>query len=123
MQQLCRQREYLFHVTPYHAEDLYVSDKESGAMIGIAPRYDVAPRFDQHAIAVLQGKQAHDLKLLSDPIKERHEDEANAREAMIRWNAEVIKGTPLTDTERKEAMDQTELSELADAAIAEMSER
>jgi len=101
MQQLCREREYLFHVTPYHAESLFVSDAASGAVIGIAPRYDVAQRFDQNGIEALMGAQAHDKKLLTDPIKDRHHDEAETRAAMIRWNEEVKAGKIATRMDRQ----------------------
>ena len=123
MQALCREQEYLVHVTPYHPESAYISNAASGALIGIAPRYDLAQRFDQHALETLMGAQAHDMKLLSDPIRDRHQDEAAAREAMIRWNEDVKARKPITDNQRKEAQTQTELAELADAALAEISEQ
>ncbi|MCX6994160.1 MAG: hypothetical protein NT011_13600 [Kiritimatiellaeota bacterium] len=109
MQQLCREREYLLHVTPYHADSLFVSDAESGAMIGIAPRYDLAQRFDQHGIETLMGRQAHDMKLLSDPIKDRHHDEAEVRAAMIRWNEEVLNGKIATRVDRQLQKDLAEM--------------
>ncbi|MFA7334830.1 MAG: hypothetical protein WC130_11150 [Kiritimatiellia bacterium] len=120
---LCREREYLVHITPYRPETAFISDKDSGAIIGCAPRYDLAPRYDQHAIEQLMGKQAHDMKLLADPIRERHADEAAAHEAMLRWNQDVLNGKPMTEKQRKEAKEQEDIMARADAALAELSEQ
>lgn len=122
-QALCRERAYLVHVTPYHPEIAFISDKDSGVIMGCAPRYDVAPRYDQNAIERLMGKQAADMKLLADPIRERHADEAAAREAMLRWNRDVLGGKPMTEKQKKEVEEQDELAELTNAALAELAEQ
>jgi hypothetical protein len=100
LQTLCKGREYLAHVTPYHAEEMFISDKESGALIGIAPRYDRAVRYDLDALHTLMGKQAHDQKLLSEPIRERHQAEVDSRAALIAHNTAVLSGKPVTVAER-----------------------
>lgn len=90
VQSLARGAEYLSHVTPYAPERMWISDVVSGRVLGMAQRYDVAPRTDVEAIKRLMGAQAHDIKVQSDPIRARHQHAAEKRMAMIRNNKEVI---------------------------------
>lgn len=94
---------YWVHITPYQPNHLFVSDAESGAILGVAPRYDRAPRYDIEAIHRLQGLQAHHRSELSAPIKGRHQQEAEQRAALLANNAAVIAGEPVTDEEKARA--------------------
>ncbi len=96
-------RKYWVHVTPYQPDRLFISEKDSGVIIGIAPRYDRAPRYDIDAIHSLQGAQAHHRAQLAAPVKARHQDEAEARLALVAHNDAVISGAPATAEEKAAA--------------------
>jgi hypothetical protein len=95
VQTLCRGREYLLHVSPYRPESVIVSDRDSGAVLGMAARYERAPAFDRGAVLRLAGKQAHAAKMLAEPVQARHQDAAAARAAMAAHNEAVLAGVPM----------------------------
>lgn len=112
-QALAPGREYQVHITPYATDKLFVSDVESRTILGVAPRYDRAPRYDADAVHRLQGAQAHHRATLSADIKGRHQSEAESRAALIAHNAAVISGSPVTGNERAAAKsaDQIDIAE------------
>lgn len=100
MQSLAPGRRCIAHVLPYRPEEMFISDIDSGSVLGIAERYDRAPRYDQHAIEVLMGQKASHIKQLADPVRARHQRKAIARMAMIAHNTDVISGAPITPQEQ-----------------------
>jgi hypothetical protein len=83
------------HVSPYRPESVIVSDRDSGAVLGMAARYERAPAFDRGAVLRLAGKQAHAAKMLAEPVQARHQDAAAARAAMSAHNEAVLAGVPM----------------------------
>jgi hypothetical protein len=97
-QDLVPLREYWCYITPYEPENLYVCNASDDSILGIAPRYDRAPKYDFDAVHALQGAQNHRRALLNAPIKARHQDEAADRIALIKHNDAVIApGHPIPD--------------------------
>jgi len=96
-------RKYWVHITPYQPDRLFISEADSGVIIGLAPRYDRAPRYDVEAINRLQGAQAHHRAQLAAPVKARHQHEAEQRAALVAHNAAVIAGAPINEGQRAAA--------------------
>lgn len=99
-QRLRADADYWAFITPYQPDRLFITDAASGAIIGIAPRYDRAPRYDVSAVNALMGRQAHDRAVQSADIRGRHQSEAEQRAELIAHNDAVIAGGPATETER-----------------------
>lgn len=99
VQSLGRAASYVAFATPYHPEHLWIVDKDSGALLGFAPRYDRAGWGDESAIHELLGLQRADLAELSAPVRERHADQAAGRAALLAHNEAVIEGIPPTPAE------------------------
>lgn len=102
-QALAPGREYQVHITPYATDKLYVSDIESRTILGVAPRYDRAPRFDMDAVHRLQGAQNHHRAELAADIKGRHQDSAETRAALVAHNAAIMadEAVPVAKAGRK----------------------
>jgi hypothetical protein len=99
-QSLSQHRSYHIHYTPFNLDKLYISDAETRVFLGVAPRYETAPKYDIDLIHRLQGKQAHHRAELSAPIQARHQDEAAQRLSLVAHNDAVISGAPVTASEK-----------------------
>lgn len=102
-QRLSPGADYWAFITPYQPDKLFVTDISSGAILGIAPRYDRAPRYEIDAVRSLMGQQAHDRAEKSTDVRGRHQDEADQRAALIAHNDAVMAGAPVTSAERAAA--------------------
>ncbi len=67
-------------------------DPEDGRVVGVAPAYKRAPICDREAILRAAGEQNADLARKMLPVRGRHQQEAEARLAMIGRNADVLSG-------------------------------
>lgn len=84
-------QSYALFGTPYHA-DAVIVDRESGKTVGVAPNYKRAPIYDREAIIRAAGAQNADLASKMMPVRGRHQQEAEARMALIGRNADVFAG-------------------------------
>lgn len=99
MQSLAKGRAYLAHTTPMAPDEMWVTDKSSGALLGIARRYDRARRGDIAATHQLMGLQAHDRAQQADVVAQRHQDEIASKAHMLAHNQLVLAGAPITQAE------------------------
>lgn len=82
---------YALFSTPYH-QDAVIVDRESGKTVGVAPSYKRAPIYDRQAVLRAAGEQNADLARKMMPVRGRHQQEAEARMALIGRNADVFAG-------------------------------
>jgi len=114
-------RKYLMQVNPFCPSEAFVTDPESGRCIGLARRWETACKADMDAVHRLMGAQAHEEKLLNDPIRERHAAEAAERLAMIEHNRRVVSGEENCDAraisaDRRAAQTDGDLDDIYDFA-------
>ncbi len=86
-------REVDLFINPFHPQHVWLVDPDSGRMLGMAPRYDRAARYDRDAIVRALGDRSADLASKVLPVRGRHQDEAEARAAAMARNARVLDGS------------------------------
>jgi hypothetical protein len=87
---LSDRRDYAFILTPYNPARIYVCEPDSLACIGFAERMKPGCRMDADSMHRLMGHRDEIIHMLNEPIQARHQDDADAREAMIAHNDRVI---------------------------------
>lgn len=80
---------------PFCPQQVWLTDPESGRLMGMAPRLDRAPKYDQHAILAAAGDQNADLARKLLPIRGRHQAAAEDRAVMVGHNADVLRAAAL----------------------------
>lgn len=84
-------RQVVLWTTPWHQVAI-IADPADGKIIGKVDLYKRAPMSDREAILEAAGAQNADLARKSMPFRGRHQQEAEARLAMIGINADVLSG-------------------------------
>ena len=113
-------RDYALILTPYDPARIYVCEPGSMVCLGFAERMVPGSRIDLDNMHRLMGKRAEIVGMLNEPIAERHQDEAQSRQALIEHNDAVLveagaKRAPTGPVTRSEAR----LSEMAESALAD----
>ena len=114
---------YVFHANPFCVDEVFVSDKETREVIGIAPRYGVPCKNDTEAI---QRKIGYQMKTETALMKPHINAESQRRRMETRLknlnqNVDVLDGAPITDAEifRAEQVAETKVSDRDLVAITE----
>lgn len=94
-------RKYIFHANPFCVDEVFVSDKETREVIGIAPRYGVPCKNDTEAI---QRKIGYQIKTEAQLMKPHINAESQRRRMKTRLknlnqNIDVLDGSPVTEEE------------------------
>jgi len=87
---LSPRRDYALVQTPYDPARIYVCEPDSLACIGFAERMQPGSRVDIESLHHLMGHRDEIINMLNEPIQARHQDEADARAAMMEHNDRVI---------------------------------
>ena len=116
---LSDRRDYALILTPYDPARIYVCEPGSLVCLGFAERMVPGSRIDLDSMHRLMGKRAEVVGMLNEPIAERHQDEAQARQALMEHNDAVLveagaKKAPTGPARRTEQR----LADLAEAALA-----
>ena len=116
---LSDRRDYALILTPYDPARIYVCEPGSLVCPGFAERMVPGSRIDLDSMHRLMGKRAEVVGMLNEPIAERHQDEAQARQALMEHNDAVLveagaKKAPTGPARRTEQR----LADLAEAALA-----
>jgi hypothetical protein len=83
-------RDYALVQTPYDPARIYVCEPDSLACIGVAERMQPGSRVDIESLHHLMGHRDEIINMLNEPIQARHQDEADAKAAMMEHNDRVI---------------------------------
>ena len=83
-------RKVLVLVNPLMPDLAVFADPATRNAIGVAARYDRAPAYDQRAIEMAMGAQAHDMASKVLPMRGRHQEDAEERARRVAHNATVL---------------------------------
>lgn len=83
-------QKYLCHVSPFNPTEMYVSDLDSGTVLGIAPAVNAPRKIDQELIMHEVGKVASHKAAQAAPLRRRHEAQAAAKSFKEEHNRKVI---------------------------------
>jgi hypothetical protein len=116
---LSERRDYALILTPYDPARIYVCEPGSMVCLGYSERMVPGSRIDLDSMHRLMGKRSEIIGMLNEPIAERHQDEAQARQALIEHNDAVLieagaKKAPAGPAPKSEQR----LEDLAEAALA-----
>lgn len=115
-------KELLMYYTPFHTGHIWLIDPADGRMLGMAPRFDRAPRYDQAAILAAAGRQNADLARKILPIRGRHQTAAEQRARMMGHNADVLAGRVTPDSPATHTPPPADAEDGVAAALAEIGD-
>lgn len=119
-EQVLRPDKYMVFVNPFCPSALFVHDAK-GVYLGKAERVVRASRGDYDATVEQWRRNAHQLKVVTDPYRARHTQEVREASIRAKRNALVADTTrPLTGTERVQARAQDGAARLAERALEAM---
>jgi hypothetical protein len=98
---LKRDKAYIIHANPFNLDEVFVSDKETGAVLGIAPRYGVPCKNDFESLTRQIGYQS---KIEHQLMKPHIEADSQRKRMQTRiknqqQNIRVLSKQPITDAE------------------------
>ena len=103
------QRSYIIHANPFNLNEIFVSDKDSGSVLGIIPRYGVPVKTDLDSIYRQIGNQQKTNTKLMQPLinSETQRKRAETRLKNLETNNDALRGTSgesefTTPTQREE---------------------
>lgn len=83
-------RDYGLILTPYDPNRIYVCEPAGMSCLGYCERMVPGSRVDISTMGPLMGRRQEVLRMLNEPIQERHQADAEARQAMMAHNEIVI---------------------------------
>ena len=121
-------REYIIHANPFNIDEIFVSEKDSGAVLGIIPRYGVPTKTDTDAINRKIGKQAKEETRLMKPLidLDSQRKRMKTRSENLERNIKVLRGDPVTPEEKAELVRvrkvKGDLADIYDAPVPRAAE-